>query len=163
MIKVVPLSSNYDSMDIGLLRELANKLSKIDLSTESPDERKKFVVVSRFKNNVSDHKSLDESHPILRHFVYGFVVLADFNDTVCIVRDFNEISLTPVATSSQADVTLMTASLDKWQELILRLSVPNSDVLAIVNQIQNHLEKQGLSFLFKGYIKEPYEENYILK
>jgi len=160
MIKVVPWSSNYDSMDISLLRELANRLNKIDLSTETPDERKKFVVVSRFKNN---HKSLDVTQDILRHFVYGFVVLADFNDTVNIVRDFNEVSLTPVATSSQADVTLMTASLDKWQKLILRLSVPNSDVLTIVNQIQNHLEKQGLSFLFKGYIKEPYEKNFILK
>lgn len=156
-MKVYPFSSNYSSMNLPLIREIAAKVRKLDLSTDEKSEKKNFVVLSKFKGS--------KVEPILQHFSYGFLLIAKYEDVTSVYENFIGVKFSTFEGKDDTDVYILTQSLDYWVERIISLSKPSSSdtILKLINQIQNELEKQGLGFLLSEYKKVPHDNNYVLE
>jgi hypothetical protein len=150
-VKVIPYSSNYHSMNAVAVKELAKQLNKVDLSSTDRDEVKHYYTLTRFRRVGSNNVDL-----VTKHFVYGFLVVCSIEHSGKLLQSLDKTAFTIFECNNNLDVILFTAAIDDWRWLIENRSNELSDevVLSALNQIQNELEKQGLSFLFR-MVKRP--------
>lgn len=156
MIRVIPLSTNLGSIDLRVIRDITKQGLDVEISTRIKDEREPLIVLSKYRDcSQGDTEAQNNAWQIYKHVHFSFMILSKMETQIELMSVLEGVKTTTVQMSNYTYVSVVSASLDIWLEIIKSYSVDETDpdVLSVLNQLQEFFEVRGLSFLFSDVIK----------
>lgn len=162
---IFPLNNSYSTLDIKVLRDLAHKVLKEDISSFIKDERSGLVALSKFRHNQVDNFAIENVPMITKHITFGFIIPCNKDAATELITECEHINFTLVEVDQLNCFLIASGPLNEWVFYITSRS--NADVypetLKVMNELYRYFDKAGLTFLFRGYSKEKHKDGFVLE